>query len=173
MTEDPENYAKKLNEKNLTEKEKWRNYHHYQTIDVLAEKAKPGWKKKLGNILDKLQKTRKAGKGFMNAEGRFFNYHEWHAAAWGAGLIFLYFLLDQGIFLVLFIYGIAKTWKDACGHDSCDSGLNYFKSEIAKNVHYYMGAGLAVGAAFMLAGWKPPDVESGLVTAVVSSVLGA
>jgi len=170
--QDPENYAKQLRERDISEEEKFKAYTHYHTINVLAEKAKPTWKKKLGSLFDKLAKRREEAKGFLTAEGRFFNYHEWHSLIWGAGLMFLYFLLDNGIFLVLYVMSIAAVFRDVTGHSSCDSKLNYFRSEIAKNLHYFFYGGLIVAAAFIGAGYTPPSVDTGLISAVLSAFLG-
>jgi len=125
-------------------------------------------KKKWASFLE----WRKESNGFLTKADFLYNPHEWHAASWGAGLMFLYFLLDMGMFLVLFVTGILKVWKDALDHESCSSKLSYFESEIGKNVHYYLGGGILVATCFVFAGHNPPSIEAGIMATLLKAVLG-
>lgn len=84
----------------------------------------------------------------------------------------LYFRLQEGLFLILFVSGIIKTWRDAINHESCTSDFNYFKSEIGKNVHYYVGSGLVTAEIFLMTGATPPTVDQGLIEFILTAVLG-
>jgi len=125
--------------------------------------------KALKTLTDKLLKWRKNGKGFLNKKNQLFNYHEWHAAGWGALLMILYFRLEQGIFLVLFASGILKVWRDT--HQKSND-MSYFYTEIGKNLHYYVLSGFIVAELFILTGDTPPKVSQGLIEFILTAVLG-
>lgn len=126
----------------------------------------------LSKLVSKTIDARRKGKGFLNKKDGYFDFHEGHAAGWGFLLMDLYFRLENGIFLVLFITGIGIAWKNPTSKQH-SAVSKYFKSEIMNNIHYYVLFGVL--AAFLwtqLSGASPPPVDQGLIVSVLGALFG-
>lgn len=143
-------------------------YHDYLEIDHKAKKKEGRIKRYLKTFVENYRKS----KGFLNREGGFFNFHEWHALGLGVILIDLYFRLSQGIFLILYIAAIARLWFHDKERRDC-THKQYLVEEIGNNIHYYVMGG-AVSAFFwtQISGVAPPQVQQGILSLVISAVLG-
>lgn len=161
-----------LEQADWTEENKVRALHDMHEAQVKEEQNQSTVKQGLLKLIDTFKEKAVSSKGFLTAEGRLINYHEWHAVAWGALLMILYFRLEQGLFLILFIMGIVKVWRDAVNHDSCTSKYYYFESEIGKNVHYYVASGVITAELFILTGSSPPSVNVGVIALMLQTFFG-
>lgn len=129
-------------------------------------------KKKILALIDWIRNKWYSSKGLFNKRNAWYNYHEGHAAGVGFLLIDFYFRLESGVFLILFVSGILKVWKEDIGKSDCGKP-SYFMREIGHNLHYYIMFGAF--AAFLwtsVYGAMAPSVESGLMATVISAVLG-
>lgn len=158
-----------LDQADWTEENKVRALHNKHEAQVKEKQNKSTTKTFLLKLIDKFKQARVKGKGFLTKEGKFFNYHEWHAAAWGSLLMLLYFRLEQGLFLILFVAGIIKVWKDT--HRECND-MSYFYTEIGKNLHYYVASGFVTAEMFLLTGDTAPEVGAGLIATGLKVVFG-
>jgi len=143
-------------------------YHDYLEVEAKRSAKKSLPKKLLTGFLENWRQS----KGFLNKSGQYFNFHEWHSLGLGVLLIDLYFRLSQGLFLVLYLAAIVRLWfhdkkKRECSHKQ------YLIEEIGNNVHYYIMGGAAAAVFWTeISGATPPEVSQGILSLVISAVLG-
>lgn len=128
--------------------------------------------KSLSKTFSKIIEARRRGKGFLNKKDGLFDYHEGHAAGWGFILMDLYFRLENGFFLILFITGIGIAWKNPTTKEH-SAVSEYFKSEIMDNIHYYLLFGLLATVLWtQVSGVSPPPVDKGLIAGILGALFG-